>query len=122
MPSKASLMLRSALKTRLEARSAPMQPTFLNYSPEFGKALQRARPAAPVVIAGCDILKDCLMQGQLRLVAAFGEGHRHQGLVTGFTLRILPGESEDETLRLDDLETKPCGRHQRATRPGSVQA
>ena len=43
------------------------------------------------------------MQGQLSLIPVFGEGQRHQGLVTGFALRILLGKSEDEALRLDAL-------------------
>src|SRR5207302_5695181 len=40
---------------------------------------------------------------ELRVVPAFGESHRYQGLVTGFALAILPSEGKDEALRLDNL-------------------
>src|ERR1700730_16446469 len=69
----------------------------------LGEALQGACPAALVLVAARNSLEDRLIQGELRLIPAFGEGHRHQGLVAGFALRIFPGKSKYEALRLDHL-------------------
>src|SRR5438132_10095100 len=69
----------------------------------LGEALKGAGPAALVLVAACDALEDRLMQRELGLLAAFGKGHHHQGLVTGFSVGILPGKRKDQALRLDHL-------------------
>src|SRR4029077_5883953 len=56
-----------------------------------------------VLVAPRDGLEDRLMQSELGLTSAFREGHRHQGLVTGFAVGILPAKCKDEALRLDHL-------------------
>src|SRR5882724_10243136 len=69
----------------------------------LGEALEGAGPALLVLVAARDGLEDRLMQPELRLVAAFREGHRHQGLVAGFAVGILPGKRKNQALRLYHL-------------------
>src|ERR1700720_3225252 len=68
-----------------------------------GETFEAACPAGHVTVAPLDRLESGLVQREFRPRALLGEGHRGQQFVARIAIDILPGERENDPLRLNDF-------------------